>query len=307
MKQGIHIYNNDTVIPNIDWSGFDYRIFHYEPDDLYKAIPLKNYTRHGLQLSRATQKEALLYFDTLPKKTGENIKHLIVLNELIVKDTGKDLLPNWWDREKAAHHINKIREVNPGVKLWISNHKLLNPMFDRVAKRKMLIELALELGLDGVGLQVWLDWKMFGVPGYYLESILPTNILYKLFGDYSTKKIGIRDIDNNLNLIDYELKTKLINFFAQSLTSYILEFGNDVKANNLLFSVPEWAVFLTNQDRQYKVAKELLDTYKKIGTEFNCYWYLSDNLEKKQPGKEGSPGLLDKNFKPKKIASLFGI
>ena len=54
---------------------------------------------------------------------------------------------------------------------------------------------------------------------------------------------------------------------------------------------------LENQERQYQVAKELLEVYKQVGAEFNCYWYLTDNLPRPQLGKTGTPGLFDKDLK----------
>ena len=103
---------------------------------------------------------------------------MLILNETITADYGKSLLPRWWDNEKVKAYIDRIRDANPGVKLWISNHRLINPLVDRNKKRKTLIDTAKELGLDGVGLQVWLDWKMLWVPGRFLESIVARQTIF---------------------------------------------------------------------------------------------------------------------------------
>ena len=213
-------------------------------------------------------------------------------------------MPKWWDIDLAKKYIKSIREANPQAKLWISNHKLINPAFDRIKKRNLLINIAKELELDGVGLQVWLDKKMFFVPGYYLEKLLPKYDFSKLLSDYKDKDIRLSKLQNSKFLDNQAIKV-IFNSATSSLISYVKEFGQAVKKEGLLFSVPEWAVFLENQERQYQVARELLEIYKEVGAEFNCYWYLTDNLPRPQPGKTGTPGLFDKNLKPKKISTLF--
>ena len=50
-------------------------------------------------------------------------------------------------------------------------------------------------------------------------------------------------------------------------------------------------------------SKELLEVYKEVGAEFNCYWYLTDNLPRPQPGKTGTLWTVDKDSKPKKIST----
>ena len=171
MHQGICL-QDEEIIPNIDWerSIFDYKINLSKIDSNSHKIPLPYHTKHALQFSTEKRK-AIEYIESATVKADKNVKHLLILNETITADYGKSLLPRWWDNEKVKAYIDRIRDANPGVKLWISNHRLINPLVDRNKKRKTLIDTAKELGLDGVGLQVWLDWKMLWVPGRFLESI----------------------------------------------------------------------------------------------------------------------------------------
>ena len=303
MHQGICL-QDEKIMPNIDWDSsiFDYKINLSKIDSNSHKIPLPYHTKHALQFSTEKRK-AIEYIELATIKADKNVKHLLILNETITADYGKSLLPRWGDTEKVKAYVGRIREANPGVKLWISNHRLINPLVDRNKKRKTLIDTAKELGLDGVGLQVWLDWKMLWVPGRFLESILPRQTIFNIFGTDKPKKAHINALDKNINILPEEVKTTLINFFSSGLISYIREFGEDVKANKLLFSVPEWAVFLEDQERQYYVTKKLLDIFNELA-EFNCYWYLTD-IHKPHPGKTGTPGLFDKDLKPKKISTLF--
>ena len=304
MQKGICLYGSAGDI-DLDISKyiFDYKItIKRNKTELDYKLP--NYTRHNLQLSNCDVSKINRYFNNPYPKISSNIKHIIAFNEIIIGDWGIDLMPKWWDIDLAKKYIKSIREANPQAKLWISNHKLINPAFDRIKKRNLLINIAKELELDGVGLQVWLDKKMFFVPGHYLERLLPKYDFAKLLSDYQNKDIRLSKLQNSKFLDNQAIKV-IFNSATSSLISYVKEFGQAVKKEGLLFAVPEWAVFLVNQERQYQVAKELLEVYKEVGAEFNCYWYLTDNLPRPQPGKTGTPGLFDKDLKPKKISTLF--
>ena len=304
MKNGICLYESaGDVDVDISKYIFDYKIaIQINKKKLDYKLP--GYTRHTLQLSSCNKTQINYHFNKSYPKLNSDIKHIIAFNETIIGDWGIDLMPKWWDIDLAKKYIKSIREANPQAKLWISNHKLINPAFDRIKKRNLLINIAKELELDGVGLQVWLDKKMFFVPGHYLEKLLPKYDFSKLIGDYQNIDIRLSKLQNSKFLDNQAIKV-IFNSATSSLISYVKEFGQAVKKEGLLFSVPEWAVFLENQERQYQVAKELLEGYKEVGAEFNCYWYLTDNLPRPQPGKTGNPGLFDKDLKPKKISTLF--
>ena len=306
MRNGIGIPES-KFIPSINWDDyiFDYKVSRFLQDEESRKVPLNWYTKHSLQFSTASYDQIINYLTKPPKKIDNNFKHFLVINEAIVGDAGKNLMPRWWDYKIVKNYIKIIKERNPGVKLWIANHRLVNPLHDRVKKRETLIDIAHGLELDGVSIQVWLDWKMFYMPGHYLEKIIPKPILSKFFRNYQIRNIKIQEIENKIGLLPNDLINHITNLFSQGIISYIKEFAQEVKSNNLLFSVSEWAVFLENQERQYKVAKELLEVYKEVGAEFNCYWYLTDNLPRPQPGKTGTPGLFDKDLNPKKISTLF--
>ena len=304
MKNGICLYGSAGDIElDISKYIFDYKIT-VKRNKTKLDYKLPNYTRHTLQLSICDVTRINYHFNKPYPVLNPNIKHIIALNEIITGDWGIDLMPRWWDIDLARKYVKSIRKSNPEVKLWISNHKLINPAFDRIKKRNLLINIAKELELDGVGLQVWLDKKMFFVPGHYLEKLLPKYDFAYLLGDYQDKDIKLSKLQTSKFLDNQAIKV-IFNFATSSLISYVKEFGQAVKKEGLLFAVPEWAVFLENQERQYQVAKELLEVYKEVGAEFNCYWYLTDNLPRPQPGKTGTPGLFDKNLKPKKISTLF--
>ena len=304
MQNGICLYGRAGDI-ELDTSKyiFDYKIT-VKRNKTKLDYKLPNYTRHNLQFSSCDVSEINRYFSNHYPRISSNIKHIIAFNEIIIGDWGLDLMPKWWNIDLARKYVKSIRKSNPEAKLWISNHKLINPAFDRIKKRNLLINIAKELELDGVGLQVWLDKKMFFVPGHYLEKLLPNYDFAKLLGEYKDRNIRLYRLQNSRFLDSQAIKV-IFNSATSSLISYVKEFGQSVKKEGLLFAVPEWAVFLENQERQYQVAKKLLEVYKEVGVEFNCYWYLTDNLPRHHPGKTGTPGLFDKDLKPKKISTLF--
>ena len=104
---------------------------------------------------------------------------------------------------------------------------------------------------------------MFFVPGHYLERLLPKYDFAKLLSDYQDKDIRLSKLQNSKFLDNQAIKV-IFNSATSSLISYVKEFGQAVKKEGLLFAVPEWAVFLANQERQYQVAKELLEVYKEV-------------------------------------------
>ena len=145
MKNGICLYGSAGDI-DLDISKyiFDYKIT-VKRNKTKLDYKLPNYTRHTLQLSSCDVTKINYHFHKSYPKIGSDIKHIIAFNETIKGDWGVDLIPKWWNIGLASKYVKSIRKSNPEAKLWISNHKLINPAFDRIKKRNLLINIAKKL------------------------------------------------------------------------------------------------------------------------------------------------------------------
>lgn len=157
-------------LPNINWEKSKINhVFQYcsgKTNSLFANIPqpLYGYQNTCSKGTKATREQ--LERPLLPTKN----KHQILFNEIIINDAG-NLIPSWYNSAKLKQYVEKYRHINPETTLWISNHKLLNPAYDVDGKRSLLINIAKEFGIDGIGIQVWWNWRYDVVSTWAIDYI----------------------------------------------------------------------------------------------------------------------------------------
>lgn len=178
MKQVIAANKKFTKeLPTISWDNIDYFHQYFHPFNKEKSTHFKfnnvptKYFEYGLSCSYLkAQKIVEKVSKDFPRKIST--PNFIIFNEIIKFDRF-NLIPRWYKEcsEKVPKYIDSFRKLNPGVTTWLSNHKLLSPLNDRDGKKEFLIKIAKQSGIDGIGIQVYWDWRYEAISGDITEYL----------------------------------------------------------------------------------------------------------------------------------------